>query len=73
MVQSVVLGSQDKQTMNDVAMETPSDAAVALATKSSDVAGSATPPDIFLTLFYIWFLLLLQATIAGLAGNEAKV
>ena len=69
----LTLGSQDEQTINGVAMETPSDAAVALATKPSNVAGSATPPDIFLILFYIGFLPLLQATIAGLAGNEAKV
>ena len=33
MVQPVDLGSQDEQTMIGVAMETPSDAAVALATK----------------------------------------
>ena len=38
MVQSVDLGSQDKQTMNDVAMETLSDAAVALATKHDNMS-----------------------------------
>ena len=38
MVQPVDLGSQDKQTMNDVAMETPSDAAVALATKHANMS-----------------------------------
>ena len=38
MVQPVDLGSQDKQTMNNVAMETPSDAAVALATKHANIS-----------------------------------
>ena len=38
MVQQVDLGGQDEQTMNDVAMETPSDAAVALATKHANMS-----------------------------------
>ena len=38
MVQSVDFGGQDKQTMNGVAMETPSDVAVALATKHANMS-----------------------------------
>ena len=37
-MQSVDFGGQDEQTMNGVAMETPSDVAVALATKHANMS-----------------------------------
>ena len=38
MVQPVDFGSQDEQTIDGVAMETPSDVAVALATKHANMS-----------------------------------
>ena len=42
-----IFGSQDEQTINDVAMETPSDVAVALATKHGNMS---YPPTFFLSM-----------------------
>ena len=44
---AVDFGSQDEQTMNGVAMETPSDVAVALATKHGNMS---YPPTFFLSM-----------------------